>query len=56
METTTDRKIEILEHKIIDLGNKINSYNTFGISNKKIERLEILKFKYEQQLEELITA
>lgn len=47
------RDIEILEHKISELITKIQRYHEVGISPKKIERLEILKLKYEDQLEEI---
>lgn len=48
------RAIEILEHKINEMKNKIEAFRKHGISDKKAERLEILKLKYEQQLEELL--
>jgi hypothetical protein len=48
-----ERDIQILEHKIADLDEKIIKYNEFGISNKKIERLELMKLKYEDQLAEI---
>jgi len=48
-----ERDIEILEHKIAELDKKIILYEKRGISEKKIEKLEILKLKYEAQLEEI---
>lgn len=49
-----ERSIQILEHRIAELETKINNFNLFGISDKKTQRLEILKLKYEDQLEELL--
>jgi len=51
-----ERDIEILEHKIAELEEKILKFQTFGISNKKIEKLEILKLMYEDQLEEIVNG
>ena len=48
-----DRDIEILERKITELEVKIANFEKFGISNKKIENLRMLKLKYETQLEEI---
>ena len=48
-----EREIEILEHKIAELENKITNFEKFGISEKKTENLRILKLKYEDQLVEL---
>jgi uncharacterized protein YigA (DUF484 family) len=48
-----ERNIQILEHKIAELEEKIQKFHEYGISNKKIERLEILKLKYEDQLAEI---
>ena len=49
-----ERTIQILEHKISNIDNKLIAFDTFGISEKKKQRLEILKLVYEQQLEELL--
>jgi len=48
-----ERDIEILEHKIADLETKIANFKKYNISDKKIENLEILKLKYEDQLAEI---
>jgi hypothetical protein len=52
---TKERDIQILEHKIADLEQKIINFEKFGISDKKKQNLEILKLKYEDQLTEIIT-
>jgi hypothetical protein len=49
-----ERDIQILEHKIADLENKIIKFGERGISEKKTEKLRILKLKYEDELEELM--
>lgn len=51
-----ERDIEILEYKIADLESKIQAYIDNDISQKKIDRLEMLKLKYETQLEEIELA
>lgn len=48
-----ERDIGILEHKIADLDIKIANFRKYNISEKKIENLEILKLKYEDQLAEI---
>jgi hypothetical protein len=48
-----ERDIQILEHKIAELEQKILKFQEFGISAKKTEKLEILKLKYEDQLAEI---
>jgi len=48
-----ERDIQILEHKIANLELKINNFVKYGITEKKIENLEILKLKYETELQEL---
>jgi hypothetical protein len=48
-----DRNVQILEHKIAELEEKISNYKKFKISDKKTENLRILKLKYETQLEEI---
>jgi len=50
------RDIEILEHKIAELDTKIANFKKYNISDKKIENLEILKLKYEDQLVEIQNA
>jgi len=51
-----ERDIEILKYKIADLESKIQAFYDNGISQKKIDRLEMLKLKYETQLEEIELA
>jgi hypothetical protein len=48
-----ERDIQILEHKIAELEIKIANFEKFGISDKKVQNLEILKLKYEDQLAEI---
>jgi len=48
-----ERDIEILKHKIAELEEKIANFKEYGISEKKIQNLEILKLKYEDELSEL---
>ena len=48
-----ERKIEILEHKISDINEKIFVYEKFNISNKKSESLIILKNMYLEELNKL---
>lgn len=48
-----ERDIEILEHKIKEITNKILVFKKNKISEKKIEGLELMKLKYEDQLIEL---
>lgn len=48
-----ERDIEILEYKIADLETKIDNFYANNISQKKIDRLEMLKLKYESQLEDI---
>jgi hypothetical protein len=49
-----DRSIEILEHKIAELEQKIANFEKYNIDDKKTENLRILKLKYETQLEEIL--
>lgn len=51
-----DRDVEILEHKIAKLEEKIANFQKFDISEKKTENLRILKLKYESQLEEIMNG
>jgi hypothetical protein len=51
-----ERDIQILEHKIAVLEEKIANYVKYGISDKKTENLRILKLKYETQLEEIMAG
>ncbi len=44
------RDIEILVGKIRETQKKIDTFKENGISEKKIERLELLKLQYEDQL------
>ena len=48
-----DRNVQILEHKIAELEDKIANPEKFKIYDKKIKNLLILKLKYETQLEEI---
>ena len=50
------RDIEILEYKITELEEKIIIYQENNISQKKIERLELKKLRYEDQLTEIELA
>ena len=45
-----ERDIEILEYKIAELTEKIKTFKAQKISERKVERLEALKLKYEVQL------
>ncbi len=49
-----ERNIEILQYKINELEEKITHFINFNISPKKRIRLEVLKGKYESQLEEIL--
>lgn len=49
-----ERDIQILEHKIADLDEKIANFRKYKISDKKIENLEIMKLKYEDELAEIV--
>lgn len=51
-----ERDIQILEHKISETEKKILKFEELKISDKKIQKLEIMKLKYENQLEELLYA
>lgn len=48
-----EKDIQILEHKIAELEEKIILYEKRGVSDKKNNRLKMFKLKYETQLEEL---
>ena len=48
-----ERDVEVLKHKIAELEVEIEISNKYNISDKKINKLEILKMKYEDQLAEL---
>lgn len=48
-----ERDIQILEHKIAELEEKILNFGKYDISHKKKQKLEIMKLKYETELEEL---
>lgn len=48
-----ERDIQILEHKIAELDNKIINFEKYKISEKKIDDLKMRKLKYQTQLEEL---
>ena len=48
-----ERDIEILEHKIAEYEKKIANFKKYGISQKKIDSLELLKLKAEDDLVEI---
>jgi hypothetical protein len=48
-----ERDIEILEHKIAEIDKKVANFVKYGISQKKIDNLEIMKLKYEDELAEI---
>ena len=48
-----ERNVQILEYKIAELERKIQTFIDNKISEKKINRLKLLKLKYETQLEEI---
>ena len=48
------KRVEILEHKIADLTQKIENFKKDGIPDKKTENLRILKLKYETELQEVL--
>lgn len=48
-----EKNIQILEHKIADIDEKLLLYVERGISEKKIKSLEMKKLQYETQLEEI---
>lgn len=50
---SNEKEVRILEFKIADLDEKIILYEKNDISKKKIDRLKMLKLKYETQLEEI---
>lgn len=47
------REIEVLEFKISELETKIENFEKFNISERKIDNLQFLKLRYEDQLTEL---
>jgi len=49
-----ERNIQVLEHKIAGLEKKITKFEEYMISDKKIEKLRIMKLKYEDELEEIL--
>lgn len=49
-----ERDIQILQHKIAELTEKIEKFIDYGISEKKKEALEIRKMKYEDELEAIM--
>lgn len=51
-----ETNIEILEHNIAELEKKIIIFEDNNISQKKIDRLEGKKLKYEQQLTEILAS
>ena len=48
-----EKDVQVLEYKISELDEKIILFTERGISEKKIKNLEMLKLKYETQLEEI---
>jgi hypothetical protein len=51
-----ERDMQVLEHKIAELEEKILNFEKFNIDIKKKQNLEILKLKYEDQLADLQLA
>ena len=49
-----ERDVQIIEHKIAELEKKIMNYKKLKMSDKKIENLEFMKLKYEDELMELV--
>ena len=49
-----ERNIQILEHKIAELEKRIVRFEEREISDKKTEKLRLMKLRYEDQLEELL--
>jgi len=50
---SNENDVRILEHKISELEKKIVVFEQQNISQKKIDKLLMLKLKYETQLEEI---
>ena len=50
---SNENDVRILEHKISELEKKIVVFEQQKISQKKIDKLLMLKLKYETQLEEI---
>ena len=50
---SNEKTVQILEHKITDIDEKLLLYKERGISKKKIKSLEMKKLKYETELEEI---
>ena len=53
---SNENSIRILEYKIEELEVKIANFIKHEISDKKRERLEMMKLKYETQLEEILAG
>jgi len=49
-----ERDIENLEHKIAEIEEKLDNYEKYDLTEKKIHKLEILKLQYEDELSELV--
>lgn len=48
-----ERDIQILEFKIAEIVDKIYAFEDNDISQRKIDKLETMKTKYEQQLADI---
>ena len=48
-----ERNVQVLEHKIAELEEKILNFEKYNIDAKKKQNLELLRLKYEDQLAEL---
>ena len=49
-----EKSIQTLKHKIAELEKKIENSKNLRVSNKKIENLEFMKLKYEDELVGLV--
>lgn len=49
-----EKSIQTLKHKIAELEKKIENSKNLKVSNKKIENLEFMKLKYEDELVGLV--
>ena len=49
-----ERQIEILTHRITENNRLIENLTTFGISQRKIDRVVAKRDKYQEQLDSLL--
>ena len=47
---TKEREIEVLKYKIAGLEAKIDNFEKYNISDRKIKNLQLFKLKYEDML------